>query len=86
MNGGKTQDISNDPYGKKIRRLCRGAIIKKLLDMPKNAGYVVNNFDAKYVDILFGNLLYEWCSTSSRFSFHKSVSDPTPHDYREGCS
>jgi hypothetical protein len=26
--------------------------LKKLLDIPKYAEYIVNNFDAKYVDIL----------------------------------
>jgi len=26
--------------------------LTKLLDIPKNAGYIVNNFGAKYVDIL----------------------------------
>jgi len=29
-----------------------GSIFKKPLDIPKSVGYVVNNFDAKYVDIL----------------------------------
>jgi hypothetical protein len=33
-----------------IRWLCRVDDFQKQLDIPKNAGYVVNNFGAKYVD------------------------------------